>query len=110
MNGSGDVIGFLCTASNTYSLHLVWRNFLELKKRGVYDKVRVVMPPPTLRRLGEARELIKAIASLTSKPGNNKTVAALNEFLKLSNTKLQELHDDLSTAPSSASPERRMHC
>ena len=49
-----------------------------------------------LRRLGEARELIKAIASLTSKPGTNKTVAALNEFLKLSNTKLSELHDELS--------------
>ena len=47
-----------------------------------------------LERLAETRSLMKALRSLSSKPGNNKLVAALGEIIGLVDEKLQALHDD----------------
>ncbi len=49
-----------------------------------------------VRQLGEAREILTAVLSLTAKPGPNKTLQALNKFIGLADQKLEGLHSVLS--------------
>ncbi len=49
-----------------------------------------------VRRLGEVKELMKALRELTAKPGSNKMLGAVGKILALCDDKLRDLYDDLT--------------